>query len=209
MKELIAIQSELKAPKNLFNKFGGYRYRNLEGILEALKPLLKEQKCQLTLEDDVVELGFRVYVKATATITNDKGESVSTSAYAREAETKKGMDDSQITGTASSYARKYACNGLFLIDDTKDADTDEYHNEVANKQGEARITETEDEYIDGNAAKTLKEMIATIYKIDTEFLDELKHDYGFNTATEVKRKDYPEVLKRVSARLEELEVKEK
>jgi len=119
-KELARIQKELKAPKNQFNSFGKYNYRSCEDILEGVKPLLNG--CVLTLSDDVVAVGNRVYVKATVTISLG-GESVSVSASAREAETKKGMDDSQITGTASSYARKYALNGLFCIDDNKDADT--------------------------------------------------------------------------------------
>lgn len=118
-KELARIQRELKAPKNQFNSFGKYNYRSCEDILEGVKPLLND--CVLTLSDDVVAVGSRVYVKATATISLG-GETVSVSANAREAETKKGMDDSQITGAASSYARKYALNGLFCIDDTKDAD---------------------------------------------------------------------------------------
>lgn len=125
MKELIRIQSELKAPKGQYNSFGKYNYRSAEDILEAVKPLLKENDCILTLADDVVEIGGRIYVKAVASLRHDD-EIIQTCAFARESETKKGMDDSQITGTASSYARKYALNGLFLIDDTKDADTDEY-----------------------------------------------------------------------------------
>lgn len=127
---LVEIQKELKAPKNLENKFGGYKYRNAEGILEAVKPLLHIHGCYVTLSDSIEEIGGRVYVKATASI--DKGgESFSVTAYAREAETKKGMDDAQITGAASSYARKYALNGLFLLDDTKDADSNEYHEEAS------------------------------------------------------------------------------
>ena len=122
MKELINIQQELKAPKNLFNKFGNYRYRSAESILEAVKPLLGKYKSTLTISDEVVAVGDRIYIKATATLTNGGGEQTQTTAYAREEETKKGMDASQITGTASSYARKYALNGLFAIDDTKDAD---------------------------------------------------------------------------------------
>lgn len=123
MKELIAIQSELKAPKSQFNKFGGYKYRNAEGILEAVKPLLNKQKCTLTITDDIVMVGNRIYVKATATIKNEKGECETTTGWAREEETKKGMDGSQITGASSSYARKYALNGLFAIDDNADSDT--------------------------------------------------------------------------------------
>lgn len=123
MKELITIQSELKAPKSQFNKFGGYKYRKAENILEAVKPLLNKQKCTLTITDDIVMVGNRIYVKATATIKNEKGEFETTTGWAREEETKKGMDGSQITGASSSYARKYALNGLFAIDDNADSDT--------------------------------------------------------------------------------------
>jgi hypothetical protein len=123
MKELIAIQSELKAPKSQFNKFGGYKYRKAEDILEAVKPLLAKQKCTLIITDDVVLIGNRIYVKATATIKNEKGECETANGWAREEETKKGMDGSQITGASSSYARKYALNGLFAIDDNADSDT--------------------------------------------------------------------------------------
>lgn len=123
MKELIAIQSELKAPKSQFNKFGGYKYRKAEDILEAVKTLLNKQKCTLTITDDIVMVGNRIYVKATATIKNEKGECETTTGWAREEETKKGMDGSQITGASSSYARKYALNGLFAIDDNADSDT--------------------------------------------------------------------------------------
>lgn len=123
MKELIAIQSELKAPKSQFNKFGGYKYRKAEDILEAVKPLLAKQKCTLIITDDVVLIGNRIYVKATATIKNEKGECEATTGWSREEESKKGMDGSQITGASSSYARKYALNGLFAIDDNADSDT--------------------------------------------------------------------------------------
>lgn len=125
MEELIAIQNELKAPKSQENKFGNYNYRSCEDILEAAKPLLKKHECELTLSDEVVTVGGRFYVKVTAEIRS-KNDKRQVTAYARETENKKGMDDSQITGAASSYARKYALNGLFLIDDTKDSDTDEY-----------------------------------------------------------------------------------
>lgn len=123
MKELIAIQSELKAPKTQFNKFGGYKYRKAEDILEAVKPLLAKQKCTLIITDDIVLVGNRIYVKATATIKNEKGECETSTGWAREEEQKKGMDGSQITGASSSYARKYALNGLLAIDDNADSDT--------------------------------------------------------------------------------------
>ena len=126
MEVLINLQSELKAPKNQYNTFGKYKYRSAEDILEAVKPLLKEYKCHLTISDEMVVLGDRYYVKATATLAKE-GESISITAYAREEENKKGMDASQITGSTSSYARKYALNGLFCIDDTKDSDYTNTH----------------------------------------------------------------------------------
>lgn len=122
MKELAIIQSELKAPKRQYNAFGKYKYRSCEDILEAVKPLLARNGCTLTLSDDIVEVGGRIYVKATCEIRNGGGESVRTVAFAREETDKKGMDAAQMTGSASSYARKYALNGLFCIDDNKDAD---------------------------------------------------------------------------------------
>lgn len=122
---LTGVQAKLKAPKNQVNKFGGYKYRSCEDILEAVKPLLDECDATLTISDSIELIADRVYVKATATFK--AGEEVeSVTAYAREPSNKKGMDEPQITGTASSYARKYALNGLFLIDDTKDPDTNEY-----------------------------------------------------------------------------------
>ena len=122
------IQKELKAPKGQFNSFGKYSYRSCEDILEALKPLLSQNGCVLTISDEIVQVGERFYVKATAILTDcEGGASAAVSAWAREEETKKGMDGSQITGSASSYARKYALNGLFCIDDTKDADASNKH----------------------------------------------------------------------------------
>ena len=123
MSKLTEIQKKLKAPKSNYNSFGKYNYRSCEDILEAVKPLLGDNT--LILSDEVVQIGDRIYVKATA-VFRDGATETRVSAFAREAESKKGMDESQVTGTASSYARKYALNGLFLIDDTKDADTDEF-----------------------------------------------------------------------------------
>lgn len=122
MKTLIDIQARLRAPKNQFNRFGGYKYRSCEDILTALKPLLAQHQAVLTISDSIEVVGTRTYVRAVATLLTSDGNTFSATAYAREEETKKGMDASQITGTASSYARKYALNGLFAIDDTPDAD---------------------------------------------------------------------------------------
>ena len=121
--KLIAIQSELKAPKSQYNNFGKYAYRNCEDILESLKPLLKEHKSTIYISDEIVTVLERFYVKATVTfIDAETGEKIINTAYAREEEDKKGMDGSQVTGSSSSYARKYALNGMFAIDDTKDSD---------------------------------------------------------------------------------------
>ena len=124
--KLMHIQHELKAPKNLRNNFGGYNYRNAESILEALKPLLLKYGATVTITDTIEDIGGRVYVKATACIYDALGKAIEVTAYAREAETKKGMDDAQVTGATSSYARKYALNGLFLLDDTEDVDSEAY-----------------------------------------------------------------------------------
>ena len=128
MEALIKIQSELVATKSQYNSFGKYYYRSCEDILEAVKPLLSKYGAELTISDDVVSVGDRVYVKATVSITDGK-ETKTVTAFAREPLDRKGQDSSQITGATSSYARKYALNGLFLIDDNKDADTDESRNE--------------------------------------------------------------------------------
>lgn len=133
-KKLARVQSILKCSKSQYNSFGKYNYRSCEDILEIAKPLCIENGCVLTISDEMVLVGDRFYVKATATITEiDTQEQVINTAFAREEESKKGMDGSQITGTASSYARKYCLNGLFCLDDTKDADTNEYHNTLERK----------------------------------------------------------------------------
>lgn len=136
---LMAVQAELKAPKNQHNSFGKYDYRSAEDIIEAVKPLLKENGLFLNMSDEVVLVGDRYYIKATVKVVDVvTGESVQTSALAREAAQKKGMDESQVTGTASSYARKYALNGLFAIDDNRDADTDEYARQTSQSAAGAR-----------------------------------------------------------------------
>lgn len=136
---LMAVQAELKAPKGQHNSFGKYDYRSAEDIIEAVKPLLKENGLFLNMSDDIVLIGDRYYVKATVKVVDVvTGESVQTSALAREAAQKKGMDESQVTGTASSYARKYALNGLFAIDDNRDADTNEYARQTSQSAAGAR-----------------------------------------------------------------------
>ena len=155
--KLMRIQTQIKAPKNLYNSFGKYNYRNAESICEAVKPFLEKENVSLILVDDMVAIGNRYYLKATARLLdNENNESIEVSAFAREPEQKKGMDESQITGTASSYARKYALNGLFLLDDTKDADTDEYHNQTAYQQANDKTTVTSEQ-----VGKLKLEMIRT------------------------------------------------
>lgn len=135
--KLLAVQAELKAPKGQYNSFGKYHYRSCEDILEAVKPLCKAHGAAVLVTDILEQIGNRYYVHATANLYDvETGEHTSVSAYAREPDSKKGMDDCQITGTASSYARKYALNGLFCIDDTKDSDTDAYANQMRNGKSE-------------------------------------------------------------------------
>ena len=138
---VIKAQAALRAPKNQRNNFGGYNYRSCEDILEAAKPICAANNLLLTIQDDIVLIGERYYIKATASLLDTESDSnLSVSAFARESKDKKGMDDSQITGASSSYARKYALNGLFCIDDNKDADTDEF---AQNAKKEAQTEETE------------------------------------------------------------------
>jgi len=159
--KLLKIQMELKAPKNQTNSFGGYNYRSCEDILESVKPLLARENLTLRLTDELVNIGQRYYIKATAILT-DGNETIENIAYAREEETKKGMDGSQITGASSSYARKYALNGLFLIDDVKDSDS--------TNMGEEPTLEDAKQYVltfGKYAGKKLGE-------IDTHYLDWLR-----------------------------------
>lgn len=167
MKELLQIQSELKAPKGQFNAYGKYKYRSCEDILEAVKPILKKNNCTLLLSDSLIYVGDRYYIKATATLVNAEGKSVSTEAYAREEETKKGMDASQITGASSSYARKYALNGLLCIDDNKDSDTTNTGDNAPAapaKTSKEDNAEVEKAIAEINAAKSKEELINAIAK---------------------------------------------
>lgn len=177
--KLNIIQKELKAPKNQRNSFGNYNYRSCEDILEAVKPLLSENKCILIMYDEIVNMGDRYYVKATAEFYDIEDKNViKVSAFARESEEKKGMDSAQITGATSSYARKYALNGLFLIDDTKDADTDEYTKTKEKPQETQKNTELEafkkdmtyDNYLKLNEADKKRVEIALCKKADVPFM---------------------------------------
>ena len=167
-KKLMGIQTKLKAPKSQRNSFGNYNYRSCEDILEAVKPLLDEFKVALTIKDEIILIGERYYIKATATLIDiDTGDTTETSAYARESAEKRGMDASQVTGATSSYARKYALNGLFAIDDNKDADATNTHGKETIKVNmtpalsEAQLKRL---YAIGNKAGIKKEVLDSTVK---------------------------------------------
>lgn len=172
MEALRLIQQELKAPKGQYNSFGKYHYRSAEDILEAVKPLLAKHGAQLTLSDTIEQIGGRVYVKAKACITDGKS-SMEVTAYAREPEQKKGMDDSQVTGTASSYARKYALNGLFLIDDTKDPDTDEYRQQTMPQQTMQLISQKQCREIEKLCEQNMMPVAQVLAKCKVQKLEDL------------------------------------
>ena len=176
MKELLQIQNELKAPKGQYNSFGKYKYRSCEDILEAVKPLCVKYGVIITLSDEIVQVGERYYIKATANLSKEGCSDVSVTAYARETLEKKGMDDSQITGTASSYARKYALNGLFCIDDTKDADTDEYVKKT--KAGAKGDTSDKEAW---------REKVIETAKAKGIDMKEVAKDYKLNSTTTAER----------------------
>lgn len=192
-KKLMLVQSKLKAPKNQYNSFGKYSYRSCEDILEGLKPLLNEVEAIITLNDEVVNIGERFYIKAIATFIDiATGEKVEVSALAREDETKKGMDLAQVTGSVSSYARKYALNGLFAIDDTKDSDSTNKHDKdkssnvtnlnTENKWTNAKLTDSQIKrlyaiaYKKGIAADKVKEQVLKKFNKDVKDLTKTEYD---------------------------------
>lgn len=175
--KLSNVQTELKAPKNQFNGFGKYKYRSCEDILEAVKPLLAKNKLTMIISDEIEHIGERFYVKATIELFDvETGETIITSKLAREEETKKGMDASQLTGSTSSYATKYALNGLFLIDDTKDADTTNNHGN--DQKNENKDTNKSDKPTQKKESKkiTIDTYLEAIRKYEKEYQTEIK-DY--------------------------------
>ena len=184
--KLMIIQQELKAPKGQKNNFGNYRYRSCEDILEAVKPLLKETKTVLTITDELIQIGERYYIKAIATLSDTEEEKqINNIAYARESENKKGMDDSQVTGATSSYARKYALNGLFCIDDIKDADTDEYT--------EQNNLSEEDKKISSRLAESLMLSIKN-NNIQEEQVKAVLAKYNYKEISEIMSSKYPSII---------------
>ena len=203
-KKLMHIQAELKAPKNLFNKFGNYSYRNAEGIQEALKPLETKYGVMTILSDSIEEIGGRIYVKATAAIYDvECGESISVYAYAREAETKKGMDDAQVTGATSSYARKYALNGLFLLDDTKDIDSEEYQTQSkqeANKATSKKAEKAEPKKADTKQPLSEKEMTFLKQRYTGDNLAKLLDFYKIERLDDIDPEVARNLIKQIEAR---------
>lgn len=192
--KLSNIQNELKAPKGQFNKFGGYKYRSCEDILEAVKPICKKYRAVLVIADKLENIGDRYYIKAMAELIDieEENASICNTAYAREEENKKGMDGSQITGTASSYARKYALNGLFNIDDTKDADTDEF-----TKQQQI----DDEKVIDKTKVDALNKSIENA-GIKDEVVELILSQYGYTSTNEIKIKDYMQIISDFKSRKE-------
>lgn len=179
LEKLSEIQHELKAPKGQFNSFGNYKYRSCEDILEAVKPICYKHKATLVIGDEILASGDRAYVKATATLYDqESNEKIENTAYAREAEEKKGLDVSQITGTASSYARKYCLSGLLAIDDTKDADTDEYTGKQA---------------IDKTKIEALQKSIAN-NNIPAETVSEVLSKFGYSELEDITVANYMKVV---------------
>ena len=164
--KLAKVQAELKAPKGQFNSFGKYHYRSQEDILEAVKPILSRQGMTINLTDDIVLVGERYYVKSTATVS-DGTDTISVTAFAREPSEKKGMDESQITGTASSYARKYALNGLFAIDDTKDSDAEEQQKQAIEKREATPLPKQPTNKLDDSLIKEASSLKIDLNKVAT------------------------------------------
>ena len=182
--KLLKIQEELKVPKGQYNSFGKYKFRSCEDILEAVKPICIKNKATLVLYDNIVQKENRYYIEATAKLIDvEDGSYIEGKAYARESNEKKGMDDSQVTGTASSYARKYALNGLFNIDDTKDADTEEY----------TVTTQEDNKKIDKKMVDALNLAIER-NNITDEVVELILNQYGYSSTSEIKIKDYMNIV---------------
>ena len=186
-KKLIEVQTKLKAPKNQYNSFGKYSYRNCEDILEALKPILKEVGATIIISDEVVPVNERYYVKATVKfIDTETGEVVEASANAREEDNKKGMDSSQLTGSTSSYARKYALNGLFAIDDTKDSDFTNTHDKE--KKTLEVISEAQ-----------AKRMYMLAKGKDPDIIKQILSNAGFNASRDITKDKYNAICEAIEA----------
>jgi len=195
IEKLMHIQSELKAPKGQFNSFGKYNYRNCEDILEALKPIMKEVKVVLMMHDVVEQIGNRYYVKAIVKLYDcESSESLCVEASAREEESKKGMDGSQVTGASSSYARKYALNGMFCIDDTKDSDS------TNDGKKDEKPKDTPHQNSDLISEPQAKRLFA-ISQGKNEIVKEIIVKFGYASSKEIKKKDYDAICKEIEAKV--------
>lgn len=192
------IQTELKVPKNLYNEFGKFKYRSCESILEAVKPILKDLNVSLIINDDLVSMGDRYYIKATARLAKNDKEFVESTAFAREALTKKSMDESQITGATSSYARKYALNGLFCIDDTKDADF--YDNTESNQSiKNTKTTRTTKNTTTDTVTTVTDEEVAKIMSYCKKFnkdINTILSNYKIDNLKKLNKTQYNSLIKR-------------
>ena len=210
--KLLNIQNELKAPKNQKNNFGNYNYRSCEDILEAVKPLLAKNKLTLTISDEIEQIGDRYYVRAIASLTDiekveeNKIQTIQSEAFAREDDTKKGFDASQITGASSSYARKYALNGLFCIDDTKDADTDAFKKQQ--DKGNNKPQNTYQKPIQKQTEQTPKiisdaqrKRLYAIANGNNEVAKRVLARYGYESSEQIKISDYEKICNEIEAEL--------
>ena len=197
--KLSAIQEELKAPKGQFNDYGNYKYRSAEDILEAVKPLCRKYKAVLMLNDTIEMAGERFYVRATVELRDlEDNDFIITEAYAREEDAKKGMDASQITGSSSSYARKYALNGMFCIDDTKDADTNEQHEVIAEaKKKETKEKAKAEQENDPIISHEKVEEITKIIRGKQTTIDVVLRIYGVEKLADLTESQYQNLLKKL------------
>ena len=202
--KLQQVQSDLKAPKNQYNKFGGYNYRNCEDIQEAVKPLLKAVKAALVGGDELVLIGDRYYIKATARFIDcESGETVENTAYAREEQEKKGMDVSQVTGSTSSYARKYALNGLFCIDDVKDADNQNNASGGTGKGTSKGSRKNDARKVQGQAGKVTEAMIRTLQSMTERYsakglkMDKILSMYKLTAITDMDTEQYKDCMEKL------------
>ena len=212
--KLTLVQEELKAPKNQRNTFGNYNYRSCEDILEAVKPLLKKYRLNLTIRDDLDERDGRYYIKAFATLVDidSPTEKIITTAEAREAESKKGMDESQVTGATSSYARKYLLNGLFLIDDTKDADTDEYVKQTTQVESKPQVQtitgelRTQPQPTTDKISEAQAKRLFAISGGDQELVRLVINEHGYTSSRDIKKVDYDTISSEIELKAKGVDV---
>ena len=208
--KLNMVQQELKAPKNQRNTFGGYNYRSCEDILEAVKPLLHKYRLSLTIRDDIDERNGKIYIKAFATLVDvDKPEDkIISTAEAREADQKKGMDDAQVTGSTSSYARKYLLNGLFLIDDTKDPDTDEYTKQTTQVESKPtpQPTQPAPQPTTDKISEAQAKRLFALSGGDQELVRLTINAHGYTSSRDILKKDYDTIANEIELKSKGVEV---